>query len=192
MKAIAVFEQSGISGTIIFEQHSAKSPLHITFDLKGFQPLTTHAIHIHEYGDLSQGCKSLGAHFNPTGKPHFHSEMGHAGDLFNNFVTDRFGRFYYEYCTFKIALRGQLSIVGRSVVIHKYPDDYGLQGIINDSSFIPYKQMSTEQLEDICKTLNYDVPLNRPSMIRKLCQESVTTGNASTRIAGAVIGLALY
>lgn len=192
MKAIALFnEQNGIKGYVSFEQQSSKTPLKIVFDLKGFQPHSTHAIHIHEYGDLSEGCKSLGAHFNPTNTVHFHSEQGHAGDLFNNFITDRYGNFYYEYCTSKLALMGKLSVLGRSVVIHQFPDDYGLEGIISNSQvFTPYVQMTNRELEDLCNKLGYkDIHMNRMSMLNKLLTESNTTGNASTRIAGAIIGL---
>ena len=49
----------------------------------------SHAIHIHEYGDLTNGCKSTGEHYNPTNDFHgsysFPMSPRHAGDLINNF-----------------------------------------------------------------------------------------------------------
>ena len=30
----------------------------------------SHGFHVHEYGDLSQGCDSVGLHFNPLGVTH--------------------------------------------------------------------------------------------------------------------------
>lgn len=189
MKAIAIFSNH-IRGSIEFEQSDPKSPLIITFNLSGFKPFSVHAIHIHEFGDFSEGCKSLGSHFNPTNERHSHSEMGHAGDLINNFTTNRFGQFFYRYSTFRLSLTGPLSVLGRSVVIHKFPDDLGLQGITMGSSFLPYEALTTDELKYITKTLGYhDIPHDRNSMLSKLKKESITTGNASTRIAGAIIGL---
>ena len=38
--------------------------------LKGLKRGQIHAIHIHEFGDLTQGCKSCGGHFNPGNCDH--------------------------------------------------------------------------------------------------------------------------
>lgn len=105
------------------------------FDLSGFAPGATHAIHIHEYGDASDGCRSLGAHWNPGGHRHgslaVHGRSGsHAGDLVNNLVADEHGRFAHRYLDPRIRIRGDVrrSIVGRSVVVHAGRDDLGLGG----------------------------------------------------------------
>lgn len=36
----------------------------------GLKPNSLHGFHIHEFGDLIEGCKTAGAHYNPHGKKH--------------------------------------------------------------------------------------------------------------------------
>jgi Cu-Zn family superoxide dismutase len=189
MKAIAFFDprvNNGISGTVHFTQSG--STLEIFFSLKGFEPFSVHAVHIHEFGDLTEGCKSLGAHFNPTNRIHSHSQMGHAGDLFNNFQTDANGKFIYCFKTNQLALYGNTNIIGRSVVIHKFMDDLGLSGIYDEKgTFTYYENMSEEELIKLSKTLGYPIK-SKGEMIQRFKTESSTTGNASTRIACGIIG----
>jgi len=124
-KAICILPDHG---QIIFSQ-SCKKHVMVEFDLHGFVPNSTHAIHIHEFGDLSDGCTSLGSHYNPDNVTHgsifIPENPRHAGDLINNLVTDKKGRFRYAYTDDKLAVH---DIVGRSVVIHKGVDDLGLGG----------------------------------------------------------------
>lgn len=198
MKAIAFFDprvNDGVYGSVFFEQPSVSSPVQIFFSLKGFEPFSVHAVHIHEFGDLTEGCKTLGTHFNPTNRQHSHSEQGHAGDLFNNFQADFQGRFLFKFTTNKLSLfHNSKCILGRSVVIHKFPDDLGLQGLFDETvkEFVSYENMTTEQLVQIASILGYvkfSERVDRKSIIEKLNSESVTTGNASTRIACAIIGI---
>lgn len=113
-------------GYILFSQ-CCNNHLTIIFKLFNFFPNATHAIHIHEFGDLSDGCKSLGPHYNPTNETHgsinFPKQPRHAGDLINNFTTDSKGRFSYTYIDDK--LNDIDDIYGRSVVIHDGIDDLG-------------------------------------------------------------------
>ena len=84
MKAIAkLTENPKIKGFITFEELESKK-LKITYQVEGLTD-GKHGFHIHEYGDLSEGCASACAHFNPLHKNHgsLTSEERHAGDLGN-------------------------------------------------------------------------------------------------------------
>lgn len=95
----------------------------------GLPPNKIMGFHVHEYGDSSDGCKSLGGHWNPYNQVHgsifIDPEHRHAGDLINNITSDRLGRFKIYY--FDNLLRVK-DIIGRSVVIHDGEDDLGLGG----------------------------------------------------------------
>ncbi|CAB5394965.1 unnamed protein product [Rhizophagus irregularis] len=56
----------------------------INVNIEGLSP-GLHGIHIHEYGDMSNGCISAGTHFNPQKKTHGGplSKQRHVGDLGN-------------------------------------------------------------------------------------------------------------
>ena len=56
MKAIVYFDPKtnhGITGTVRFNQKSTSKKMKIKIDLKGFKNNKPHAIHIHQYGDIS-------------------------------------------------------------------------------------------------------------------------------------------
>lgn len=130
--AICVLEKfnSSIYGCVYFHQCSPHDITRIRFELRG-TPGEIHAIHIHEFGDVRDGCKSLGLHFNPYHKPHgsfLRKTVRHAGDLINNINFNENGLFVYEYEDPLISLFGDDSIIGRSIVIHEGRDDEG-QGI---------------------------------------------------------------
>ena len=130
--AICVIQSNrdeNINGYIAFHQCQEGLPVKVMFALHG-KPHKIHAIHIHEYGDITNGCASLGAHFNPHGVTHgsimYSMNPRHAGDLINNIRFDKSGNFYYEYEDALISLfDGPLSILGRSIVIHEDEDDLG-------------------------------------------------------------------
>ena len=129
--AICILKSDTVNGYVYFHQCSIYDNVKIKFHLKG-SPLKTHAIHIHEYGDMRRGCDSLGAHYNPYQTTHgsIYREMPrHAGDLINNIIFDQNGQFIYEYEDRLINLFPSSSIdniLGRSIVIHEKEDDLGL------------------------------------------------------------------
>ena len=64
IEAVCVINQNNIEGYIIFRENLKDKCIDISISLKGIKP-GLHGFHIHEYGDLREGCKSVCAHFNP-------------------------------------------------------------------------------------------------------------------------------
>ena len=121
--AIAIFNNVNVKGEIKFHQCSKKYGCDVYINLYGLKPNTKKAIHIHEYGDLRDGCKSLGAHLNLKNKNHGNLgdiKNSHTGDLINNIHADKNGNFKYSYIDPRIKISGNInkSIIGCSIVIH--------------------------------------------------------------------------
>ena len=133
VKAVAFFSHQEISGTVKFEETNDEIVL-ISVDLEGFKPNTIHGFHIHEYGDLTKGCESMCAHFNPFNKTHGgpNDAERHVGDL-GNLEANFEGKVSVQFTDNLIKLRGDhANIVGRGLIIHADPDDYG-KGTYSDS-----------------------------------------------------------
>ena len=119
-------KNSGTTGLVSFHQESFKDRTKIVANVSGLKPNSLHGIHIHEWGDLTQGCISAGPHFNPFNKKHggpFSPER-HVGDL-GNLRTDERGNAYLAMEDSLITLFGDESVIGRSVVVHEGEDDLG-------------------------------------------------------------------
>ncbi|XP_047431991.1 extracellular superoxide dismutase [Cu-Zn]-like [Mugil cephalus] len=113
-----------VYGQALFKQDYPHGNLQVMLRFSGFPAEDTsepRAVHIHQYGDLSQGCDSTGGHYNPYGVDH----PGHPGD-FGNFVPEQ-GRISAMFES-QATLFGGLSVIGRAVVIHEKIDDLGLGG----------------------------------------------------------------
>ena len=166
-KAIAIFKNPEVTGNVKFTQLCEESPVKVDFNLQNLEPNRTRAIHIHEFGDESEGCKSLGGHWNPFNETHgtiIFPDLGrHAGDLINNIVPDDNGKFKYSYNDNLLNMFGpvETTIIGRSVVIHDGIDDLGLGGLDNKG---------INNLEKF--------------------KTSLENGNAGNRLACAIIGIA--
>jgi Cu-Zn family superoxide dismutase len=98
----------------------------VVADLDGFDPNSTHAIHIHETGDCSApDAMSAGAHYNPEAKPHGlpPADERHAGDL-GTLTADAAGSAHYTITVNNISLsNGKNPILGKAVIVHAKPDD---------------------------------------------------------------------
>ncbi|KAJ7134689.1 Cu/Zn superoxide dismutase [Mycena epipterygia] len=124
-KAVVVLKgDSKVTGTVTFEQKNGVTT--VTGDLKNLDPLASRGFHIHQFGDVSDGCSSTGSHFNPYAKNHGapSATERHVGDL-GNIQTDEFGSASFKFEDRLISLNGPLSIVGRAVVLHAGTDDLG-------------------------------------------------------------------
>ena len=128
LKATCVLQGGGaVSGEINFVQHA--NVLRINGQISGLAP-GPHGFHIHQWGDVRDGCKAAGAHFNPHRKSHgapSDSER-HVGD-FGNVVANADGVAEVQLSD---ALATLKSIVGRAVVVHAGVDDLG-RGSFEDS-----------------------------------------------------------
>jgi superoxide dismutase, Cu-Zn family len=124
-KAICTISPCGgkgeVKGIIYFTQKGKK--VEITGEVTGLTP-GKHGFHVHEFGDLTDGCKSAGAHFNPTNKKHGgpDDKDRHVGDL-GNIVADKDGKAVINMTDDVITLNGPQSIIGRAVVVHAKADD---------------------------------------------------------------------
>tara|TARA_B100001248_G_scaffold140249_1_gene105334 strand:- start:4520 stop:4981 length:462 start_codon:yes stop_codon:yes gene_type:complete len=127
-RGICVFDSSSkIKGYIKLEQKLKQNKTKISIRLKGLTG--THALHIHECGDLTKGCDSACAHYNPHNKNHGgpNDKERHVGDLGNIKFNSK------KECNIDIEdrlikLRGKYSVIGRSFVIHEGIDDLGKGG----------------------------------------------------------------
>lgn len=130
IQAIAFFNEKKIKGSVIFIEDLKKKDIIIDINLSGLKKNSLMGFHVHEAGDLSDGCMSACAHFNPYGKNHggIDSKERHVGDL-GNLVTDSEGNAKYSIRDKLIKLRGsKANIIGRGLVIHEGEDDCGLGG----------------------------------------------------------------
>lgn len=85
-----------------------------------------HGFHIHESGDLSDGCTSTGSHYNPFGKTHGSPSATerHVGDM-GNIYADATGKAKFRIMDPLVNLTGETSVIGRAIVIHEGRDDLG-------------------------------------------------------------------
>jgi superoxide dismutase, Cu-Zn family len=119
---------NAVSGTVRFEQSGSK--VLVTAVITGLKPNAEHGFHVHEKGDCSAtDAMSAGGHFNPGATPHGHYDKAarHAGDM-PNLRADAAGATRVKWETDLLSVgSGAASVVGRSVVIHRDPDDYASQ-----------------------------------------------------------------
>ena len=122
------------SGTVSFVQKGDK--VVVTARVTGLAP-GAHGFHVHEKGDCSSGDgMSAGGHFNPNNKPHGNPSTPdhHAGDM-PALVADGSGEANLTVELDVITVGGGAAdVVGKSVIVHKDPDDFTTQPTGNSGS----------------------------------------------------------
>ncbi len=113
-------EGSTTKGSVVFTQ-TGEHEVTMSARLNGLKPNSVHAIHIHEFGDLSAADgTSAGEHYNPEGHPHglADADYHHAGDL-GNLSADANGDVAVVKVFDGLTLHGEMNpILGRAVVVH--------------------------------------------------------------------------
>lgn len=123
------------SGQVLIEENLENDEIIFKVSAFGLEPNSVHAFHVHASGNLSNGCASLGPHYNPYDKSHGypHSNDSHLGDL-PNLRADNAGHIDTMFTSKLLKLRGDNhNILGRSLVIHAGEDDYGEGGTIEST-----------------------------------------------------------
>ena len=113
------------SGSVRFVQTG--DTMRVNGTITGLKPATAHGFHIHEKGDCSSGDgMSAGGHFNPSNTAHGQHGHGvhHAGDL-PSLQADANGTATFSFTSNDFA--NPTNIVGRSLIVHRDPDDYTTQ-----------------------------------------------------------------
>ncbi|XP_017066542.1 copper chaperone for superoxide dismutase [Drosophila eugracilis] len=124
----SVVDKTPIQGVVRFTTITAKEPgVVVDGVVDGLTP-GLHGFHIHESGDTSSGCLSVGDHYNPRQSPHGSptaaAEERHAGDL-GNIRADESGRATFRFVDPVLEV---WDIIGRAVVLTANPDDLGCGG----------------------------------------------------------------
>jgi len=127
--AVAVMapNDNGVTGVVHFKDTG--NGVKIKYNITGLSD-GEHGFHIHEYGDLTDGCQSACAHFNPFGTTHggLDSAERHEGDLGN--IISKSGVAQGSLLAKSLSLdpHSITFIVGRMIIVHQDRDDLGLGG----------------------------------------------------------------
>jgi len=128
-EAIAILapNKDNVTGQVIFSR--AKRGLTVSYEIKGLSD-GDHGFHIHQYGDLSDGCTSACAHFNPYGKTHggLNSKIRHAGDLGNIKSKNGIAKGKLFVKQLSLNFHRKTCIIGRMIIVHADKDDLGKGG----------------------------------------------------------------
>ena len=115
------------AGTVSFVQKGDK--VVVTARVSGLAP-GAHGFHIHEKGDCSSDDgMSAGGHFNPHANVHGNPSVPdhHAGDM-PMLTADSYGEANLTAELDVIGIGGGAAdVIGRSVIVHKDPDDFKTQ-----------------------------------------------------------------
>jgi len=125
-KAIVFFNvgDRGVNGSLTLTQEGGI--VTIKGKLTGLHPKGLHGFHVHESGNIGNGCTSTKSHFNPSKVDHGapSDSVRHVGDLGNVEANEK-GEVTVEITDTLISLSGEKSVLGRAFVVHEKEDDLG-------------------------------------------------------------------
>ncbi|KAH7103453.1 superoxide dismutase, partial [Auriculariales sp. MPI-PUGE-AT-0066] len=127
-KAIAILSGPKVTGTVTLSQPTATGATYITGRISGLDGSALRGFHVHEFGDVSQGCMGAGGHFNPYSKDHGgpHDADRHVGEWSIDVKMSNQGGVVDLSIEDKLVqLNGPLTVLGRAIVIHSGTDDVG-------------------------------------------------------------------
>ena len=117
---------TNITGSLFMEQ--GRFGVFVKGEIIGLSP-GHHGFHVHMTGDVGDGCKAAGGHFNPDNHQHSHpgSPARHAGDLGNILTLEGSPLTLVSLVDTVITLGdgGERDVAGRAVVVHAGQDDLG-------------------------------------------------------------------
>jgi superoxide dismutase, Cu-Zn family len=124
MAVLAPTQGSSVYGAVTFLRTGRVALVQL--NMTGFEPNSTHGLHVHESGDCTaRDGSSAGGHFNPTSSEHGapNDSSRHSGDL-GNITADSKGMIYSSFEIGDVAFgTGPDSIIGRGLVVHAEKDD---------------------------------------------------------------------
>ncbi|KAH8383777.1 hypothetical protein KR009_010462 [Drosophila setifemur] len=134
-KLIGDGEAAGVAGMISFQQLPYNQDIKIMINVTGLPP-GKHALHIHTFGDTSEGCKSTGGQF--------------PNNFLGNVDTKDDGSINAVFQSIYIQLFGLNGIMGRSIVIHSKAIDLNtaLNAEVFSSSLQPMPNAMAYQNEE--------------------------------------------
>ncbi len=100
----------------------------VVANIEGLTPNQKHGFHVHEFGDCTAAdATSAGGHYDPASTGHHDKPDAthrHAGDM-GNLQADGQGKAQLELTLAGISITGNNAILGRGVIVHANPDDFG-------------------------------------------------------------------
>ncbi|GAA34047.2 extracellular superoxide dismutase [Cu-Zn] [Clonorchis sinensis] len=122
---IATFE-TPYGGQVRFKPLATGS-IQINGSVTGLPPNKTLGVHVHENGDLNNGCQNVGSHWSLSEQTHgdMKAKYRHAGDL-GNLKTDNEGVMQFDLVYWPFEDDPSRGFIGLALVIKNGEDDLGL------------------------------------------------------------------
>jgi len=130
LKATCVLANGPAEGIIVFTEIVGTEFVVVEGIVRGLESFASHGFHVHGLPITDGNCSSTGGHYNPFNANHGgpRSFERHVGDL-GNIWSDEYGVSTIKIFDESISLSSSdISIIGKSIVVHAGEDDLGLGG----------------------------------------------------------------